>query len=371
MALLPSSFLPLPVASLYLIGLILEEVSNRDLYADDDHPALHIGRRPFARRRPERRTTSEGTPQLMAPNGLPRVPRPGTTHSLIVTKVGLVRSREANPRDPFGNEVVVQFHDEHGRFFYKTPGHSIGEDEDGEERYTSSTTTDCLELVLKQPVLGCLSRARVSASLRAPGLKGAVAPMPDDLELSVTPFEESAILRYRQVLAEGLLGAVIVDGKGRGVPIPAPYWREDGASAAFVDTHPTLMTLDGQDVRGHVCVHLDALRAGWRDAFAALPASPLLAEAEFLATAGRVGTAPLLDFALHVARTLGIVDGRGPDGLPIVAGNLEALIEREWKAYGRFDDEPSAYALRYLSTLLRNPDEKSGPKGAWSSLGAA
>ncbi|MCC0808818.1 hypothetical protein FPV16_21860 [Methylobacterium sp. W2] len=288
-----------------------------------------------------------------------------------MTKVGLLRSRGAKARDPFGNEVVVQFHDEDGRFFYKTAGHSLGEDEDGEESHTPSTTTDCLELMLKQPVLGCLSRKRLRASLRAPGLKGAVAPVPDDLELSIAPFEESAVIRYRQVLAEGHLGAVLVDGKGRSVPIPASHWREDGASAAFVETHPILMTFDGQDVLGHVCVDLNALRIGWQDAFAALPVSPLLAEAEFLATAGQVGTAPILDFALHVARTLGIVDGRGPDGLPIYAGNLEALIEREWKAYDKFDDEPSAYALRYLSTLLRNPDEKSGPKGAWSSLGRA
>ncbi|WP_048449844.1 hypothetical protein [Methylobacterium tarhaniae] len=235
-----------------------------------------------------------------------------------------------------------------------------------EEIRPAAVTT--LELTLTPPVIGCMSPTRLRAGLSAGGLAAVGAPLPENLKVQVAQFEEQLVRRYRQVLAEGLLGAVLVNGDGRSVPIPPAHWREDGASAAFVEPYAESMVIDGQEMRGLVCVNLGVLRAEWRAAFSALPPAAELAEAEFSASTLHVGTAPYLDFALHVARTLRITNGRGPDGLTIPAGRLEELIKKAWESYGRFDEDPSPYKLKILATLLRHPDERGGVKSELSVL---
>ncbi len=259
-------------------------------------------------------------PELRAPNGLPRVLLQRVQRHDLVSRGLRVRAGSTpEGRKPAGFEVTVTFVERDGQPLYMAkPG-------------SSPAAIKTLELTLAAPVVGCLSRTRLRAGLNARGLVAVGAPLPESIQVGVTPFEEHLVTRYRQLLAMGVLGAVLVDDRGRSVPIPAEHWREDGASAAFVEAHPVQMSLDGQDVRGIVCVDLQALRAGWRDAFAALPPTTELAEAEFPASAALAGTAPLLDFALYLARELGIADGRGPDGLPINQGKLEALIEKRWK----------------------------------------
>lgn len=333
----------MPFAATYLAAAILHDNHGTDLEARAPVPfgncSLSIDR--YAPTR--------------GPNGV-RLPPRLIRYAVVSTALWIQAGSGPDRRDPTSFKVSVRFKEQHGQPFYMR-----------EQGFLPAAVTT-LELTLAPPVIGCLSLTRLRAGLSAGRLAAIGAPLPDALKVRVVPFEEQLVRRYRQVLAEGLLGAVLVDGDGRSVPIPPAHWREDGASAAFVESCAASMVLDGQEMRGHVCVDLSVLRAGWRAAFAALPSETELAEAELPASALHVGTAPYLDFALHVARTLRITNGRGPDGLTIPAGRLEELIKKAWEAYDKFDEAPSPYKLKILATLLRHPDERGGVKSELSVL---
>lgn len=210
MALLPPGFLPLPVASLYLIGCILEEVSNRD--PDEEMiPGLGMAIRPFARRRPS---------QLRAPNGLQRRVQ---VHSLVVDDVHPIPPTAALPWDLYETAVSISFRDENGRAFYRGPGREPAEGLDEDDVIVSSPSVDRLSLILKRPVAECLSPERIRQNLNSTGLVRAFAPVPDDLEISISPIEEMAVARYRQALALGHLQAYVADEDCRTALIPASY----------------------------------------------------------------------------------------------------------------------------------------------------
>lgn len=318
MFLLPPGFLPLPVASLYLIGCTLEEVSNRDP-DEESVPGLDIAIRPFARRRPR--------PQP-APNGLPRLVQ---VYSLVVTDVHPVPMGDGRTRDLFDTAVAITFEDENRRAFYRGPDRDPGPGVDEDDIAGSSSSVDRLRVVLRHPVSGCLSKKRVRDNLNATGLIAAFAPLPDDFELSISPIEETVVSRFRQALALGLLKASLVYDRHRIAPIPADFWRTDAALPLMTEKAITSLEVEGRPVQGHVFVDLQHLRADWRRAFSQLPSSSFLAAAEFCS--GDIPPLPLatpyIAFLEKVASALGYVGGV-PTRWDLSIEQIAQYIERRW-----------------------------------------
>lgn len=258
---------------------------------------------------------------------MPRLP---TAFSLVTTGVTVIPGPAPNGADPFAYQIEIGFLDEGDRAFYRTSTPNTLEDEH-EETFTTTREIKKLSLVLKQPVIGCLSKVRIRENLNASGLMRAFAPLPDDFEFSVTPFEESAIMRYRQALALGHLTAFIFDKDSRGTPIPPDFWRRDVARPLLTQSDPVSIEIDGEKIRGYVFVDRQRLCDDWFQAFSLLPMAGIMAGAE-LHVDGRPAppfVTPWITFMQKMAHELSFVNGE-PTRWNISTANVVSWIELKW-----------------------------------------
>ncbi|SEG69694.1 hypothetical protein SAMN04488144_14521 [Methylobacterium sp. 190mf] len=364
MPLLPPNHIPLPVAAVYIVASVLQDAHTAGPRADDPSP-FSAARLFVTRRAPDGARAAPPPPRIL-PGARPpaaTVP-PGSTPQYFMVCTGLRVTEGSEPGD-LG--VVISFRDADGQTFYTS------------NKEGASSSVAGLDFFLRPPAVDCLSNPRLRDGLNSVGLISLGGPPPEDLVVSAASFERRAVTRYRQALALGLLQAVVIDKDGCKTPIPAAFWPRDEAEAYFSDQRPLSVEIEGRPVRGHVFVDVARLGAEWRRAFRQIPASALMAEAVFdplgyvRVDEDRPSLGVLPDFMDFVGRDLGIVDGRGPDGLPIQVKTLKPLLEWWWDHHPATVDIPMKPGfIEAMLTLLRHHDDQSGGnRPNWSKLNTA
>lgn len=342
--LVPRNHIPVSLGIIHLIALVINEITNK-VFDEETREFLH-GRRGYydIYSNPYSERTMKKIPGL---RGIEHVKR-----GIVCVSVELAPSCE-KPKNPYTYDAVKMiFRDEYDAPFSEpSENTSWG----GLDPYHHLTLT------LRPPFDTCLSQENINRSINS-GLIRSVSPLPEGFRLAFPDLMHDTCTRYRQALADGTLLAFALEDSGHLRTIPKHFWRSKGAEQVFYKNDPITFDDDGNKITGIPLVNFIELEHSWHSAICGT-------EAEAKPRAAVHSFGPYMDFLLHVANKLDMVDGRDKLGNKIVAKDIATVIDREWPKPTKNNPNPpnihnigawSANKVNMMVTMLRHPELERG-----------
>ncbi len=342
--LVPRNHVPVSLAVVHLIALAINEQTNK-VYDEETGELLYGERgyfdgyfRPHSEYIVKNKRFREG---------IERIKR-----DIVCVSVDLVLNHK-KPKNPYDYDAVkMVFRDEYDEPFSKPAE---------EASWGGLNPYYHLFLTLRPPFDTCLSPDNIERSIEG-GLIRAVSPLPEGFRLVFSDLTHDTCTRYRQALADGTLLAFALEDSGHLRTVPKHFWRSKGAEQAFYNNDPITFDDDGKTISGIPLVNILDLVSSWHPALCGseVETKPRTAVRSF---------GPYLDFLLHVANKLDMVDGRDKLGNKIVAKDIATVINREWpKPTKKNPNTPnihnigawSANKVNMMVTMLRHPDLERG-----------